>query len=92
VWLTRQFGERYGFGIGANYVGDRFANPGNTVTLPEYTTADASAWANFGGTRIQLNVRNLFDREYIVAGHGTNANLNLPGAPRNATVTVRTAF
>jgi hypothetical protein len=31
------------------------------------------------------------DRDYIVAGHGTNANVNLTGA-RNATLTVRYSF
>jgi catecholate siderophore receptor len=44
------------------------------------------------GIELQLNVRNVLDRGYIVAGHGTNANLNLPGAPRNATLTVRYSF
>jgi catecholate siderophore receptor len=92
VWLTKELAQSFGLGAGANYVDDRFANPGNTVTLPGYTTVDAMAWYRRSGIMLQLNVRNVFDRGYIVAGHGTNANLNLPGAPRNATLTVRYAF
>jgi catecholate siderophore receptor len=41
---------------------------------------------------MQLNATNLADRRYIVAGHGSNANLNLPGAPRALQATVRYVF
>jgi catecholate siderophore receptor len=43
-------------------------------------------------TTVQLNLRNLFDRRYIVSAHGTSPNLNLPGAPRNVMVTLRHSF
>jgi catecholate siderophore receptor len=80
-------------GGGFNYVGDRFANPGNTVTLPAYTVVDAMAQYRIGrATTVQLNLRNLFDRRYIVSAHGTSPNLNLPGAPRNVMVTLRHSF
>jgi catecholate siderophore receptor len=92
LWLTRDVGGRYGFGAGANYVGDRFANPSNTVTLPSYATVDAMVWKRFGPLVAQLNVNNLFDEGYIVAAHGTSPNLNLPGAPRSAMVTLRYAL
>jgi catecholate siderophore receptor len=92
IWLTKELTASFGVGAGANYVDDRFANPGNTVTLPAYTTVDAMAWYRISAIELQLNVRNVFDRDHIVAGHGTNANLNLPGAPLNATLTVRYSF
>jgi catecholate siderophore receptor len=41
---------------------------------------------------VQLNVNNVFDREYIVSGHGSSKLLNLPGAPRNFRVTARYRF
>jgi catecholate siderophore receptor len=44
------------------------------------------------GFDVQLNVMNLFDRQYIVSGHGSSPNLNLPGAPRSAQLTVRYVF
>lgn len=89
LWLTKNVDDRFGFGAGVNYVGDRFANPGNTVTLPEYFTADALAWYRAGPVRVQVNGYNLFNRRYIVSGHGTNANLNVPGSPRAVMLTVR---
>jgi len=93
AWITQALGEAWSVGGGVSYVGARFANPGNTVTLPGYAVVDAMAQYRIGrATTVQLNVRNLFDREYIVSAHGSSPNLNLPGAPRNATVTLRHSF
>ncbi len=92
VWLTKSFAGGYRAGAGVNYMDERFANPGNTVKLPGYTTVDAMVGYKVAGLDLQLNVNNLFDREYIVSGHGTAPNLNLPGAPRNVQVTARYAF
>lgn len=89
LFITKSFADQFGLGIGGNYVGDRFANPGNTVTLPSYVTIDALAWVRLGKARLQLNAYNLFDRRYIVSGHGTSPNLNLPGAPRTVMATLR---
>ncbi|WP_354686327.1 TonB-dependent siderophore receptor [Cupriavidus necator] len=89
VWLTKDLGHGFGIGAGLNLVGKRFANPGNTVTLPGYITADAMAWYRRGAFEAQLNVYNLFDKGYIVSAHGTNANLNMPGAPRSVMATLR---
>lgn len=92
LFVTRSFAGRFGLGAGANYVSDRFANPGNTVTLPAYFTADALAWYQAGPVRLQVNAYNLFDRNYIIAAHGTSPNLNLPGPPRQVFVTARFAM
>jgi catecholate siderophore receptor len=92
LWLTKNFGGGLGGGGGFTYVGDRYANPGNTVTLPEYVTFDAVAWYRMRAVEFQLNVYNLFDRKYIIAGHGSSPNLNLPGAPRSAQLTARVHF
>lgn len=92
LWLTRPLGGGFSAGGGFNYVGDRFANPGNTVTLPEYVTFDVAVWYRALGFDLQLNIFNLFDRKYIIAGHGSAPNLNLPGAPRSVQLTLRHAF
>lgn len=89
LFVTKEFANRFGFGVGGNYVGDRFANPGNTVTLPAYVTVDALLWAKLGSARLQLNAYNVFDKRYIVSGHGTSPLLNLPGAPRTVIATLR---
>ena len=92
LWLSKAVGGGWRLGGGASFVGDRYANPGNTVTLPRYAVFDAGAFYRIKGLDLGLNVKNLFDRKFIVAGHGTNANLNLPGAPRSVQMTLRYAF
>ncbi|CAN7401486.1 TonB-dependent siderophore receptor [Phenylobacterium sp. LjRoot225] len=92
LWLSKGFGDRFGLGGGVSYVGDRFANPGNTVVLPSYVTLDLMAWKRVGAVTWQLNVYNVTDEGYIVSAHGTSPNLNVPGAPRSAMLTVRLAY
>ncbi|RJG00252.1 TonB-dependent receptor [Noviherbaspirillum sedimenti] len=92
LWLTKALGNGWRTGAGVNYVGDRKADPANTVTLPAYTTVDAMVGYKWQGLDLQLNFMNLFDREYIVSGHGSSANLNLPGAPRSVQLTARYNF
>ncbi|RJG17747.1 TonB-dependent receptor [Massilia cavernae] len=92
VWLTKTIGPNLRAGAGLTYVGDRFANPGNTVVLPGFATVDAMLGGRLGQFDLQLNVRNLFDKRYIVSAHGTAPNLNMPGAPRSAHLTARYAF
>jgi catecholate siderophore receptor len=89
LFVTKAFGNRFGLGAGGNYVGDRMADPQNTTILPHYVTADALAWVGIGPARVQINVTNIFDRRYIVSGHGTSPLLNLPGSPRAAMLTLR---
>ncbi len=92
LWLTKALGNGLRAGAGLNYVADRFANPGNTVTLPGNTLVDAMVGYKVAGLDLQLNINNLFDRAYIVSGHGSSPNLNLPGAPRNVQLTARYTF
>lgn len=92
LWVSKALAGHFGVGGGINYVGDRFANPGNTVILPSYVTADAMAYYRHRGIDLTLNLMNIFDRSYIVAGHGSSKNLNLPGAPRAAQLTARYRF
>lgn len=89
VWVTHSFAEHWQFGGGLNLVGARQANPGNTVTLPGYVTADLMAQYYAGPLSLQLNLTNLTNARYIVSGHGSSPNLNLPGAPRGASLTAR---
>ncbi len=89
LWLTRELGNGFVVGGGANAIGARFANPGNTVTLPGYVTADAMAAYRTGKYELQLNVGNIFNTGYIISGHGSSPNLSLPGAPRNVALSLR---
>lgn len=61
-------GDRLRFGAGARYVGERSGNSTNTFDLPSYTVADAFATyetqLDEHNVRLQLNVKNLFDKVY----------------------------
>jgi catecholate siderophore receptor len=92
LWITKALGNGYRAGAGVNYVDDRFANLGNTVTLPGYTTVDAMFGHKLANLDLQLNINNLFDRKHIVSGHGVVPNLNTPGAPRSVQLTARYHF
>lgn len=92
VWLTKALAPNWTAGAGVNYVGDRFADPTNTVTLPSYTTMDAMVSYKIKGFDLQLNIYNIFDKEYIASAHSSLPNSLLPGAPRSATLTARYAF
>ncbi|AVR98176.1 TonB-dependent receptor [Pseudoduganella armeniaca] len=92
LWLAKSFGNGLRAGAGVTALSQRFANPGNTVALPGYATVDAMAGWKLGRVDLQLNVYNLLDRSYIVSGHGSSPNLNLPGAPRSAALTARYQF
>lgn len=69
----------FGFGVGATYVSDVFADNENTVSLPSYTVYDAALWyrpdVSYGGVtpEYSLNVKNLTDEHYFLAGNGFSA-------------------
>ena len=61
-------GDNLRVGAGARYVGERPGNATNTFDLPSYTVADAFASyetkLDEHKVRLQLNVKNLFDKVY----------------------------
>ncbi|MHC6224092.1 TonB-dependent siderophore receptor [Pseudomonas sp. X10] len=60
--------DRLRLGAGARYVGERAGNPTNDFDLPAYTVADVFAsyetQLDEHKVRLQLNVKNLFDKTY----------------------------
>ena len=66
-------------GAGVRYKGSTVAGRGRVVDVPSYTLVDAMAkydWSN--NLTLSLNVKNLFDKEYVNCGFGCNY-----GEPRN---------
>ena len=93
LWVTKALGNGFGVGGGINYVGDRFANPGNTVTLPGYTTVDAMAYYRMNGVDLQLAFKNLFDRRYSENAYTYNQPYNRTlSQPRALNAGVRLRF
>jgi catecholate siderophore receptor len=91
LWNMVQIHPRFGAGIGVVHRSDMFATIDNTVVLPGYTDVDGAVYLTLSrGTRLQVNVDNLFDRTYYVnADNNTNIS---PGAPRRVRVALTTAF
>jgi iron complex outermembrane receptor protein len=53
-------------GLGARFVGSRYADLGNTVKISSYTVFDAALnYQITDNAALAVNVTNLFDKEYI---------------------------
>ncbi|WP_435052352.1 TonB-dependent siderophore receptor [Pseudomonas brassicacearum] len=82
-------------GAGARYVGERAANKANEFWLSSYTVADAFLrWESpvLGHkTSLQLNVDNLFDKQYYPSSTGSQLQVNV-GEPRTAKLSASVTF
>jgi len=91
LWTRYQFTKMFGAAVGVIHQSDHFATSGNTVTVPGYTRVDAALFADINEKwSAQLNVENLFDKDYFASAHNNN-NIS-PGAPLSAYVTVKAKF
>lgn len=99
LWFTYDFSkgtklEGFGAGFGLRYVGDRHASF-DTTELDAFITADAAVWyrtvlSNGNKLKIQLNIENLFDREYY--SRASAQDIVHPGSPIAAKLTVAYEF
>lgn len=82
-------------GAGARYVGERAANNANDFWLSSYTVADAFLrWESpvLGHkTSLQLNVDNLFDKQYYPSSTGSQLQVSV-GEPRTARLSASVTF
>lgn len=80
AWTRYDLSDRFGLGLGAVYQGKQFASVSNVVTLPDWVRIDAAAFFDLSERfALQLNVENLFNRNYYSSAHGDN-NIQ-PGDP-----------
>lgn len=94
LFASYRFGGGAGFEIGggARYVGPRFANNANTLSIPAYTVTDVFIgyrWVS--GTVVTARVRNVFDRQWVTAPYNGGAQWAL-GDPRSAEISARWTF
>ena len=75
--------------IGADYVSEQFSFDGQRVK--PFTVFDLSWNTRWNDTLLQLNAKNLFDREYAVSGF-SERNGHFPGAPRELVLQVTQSF
>jgi iron complex outermembrane recepter protein len=65
----------FGIGSGIRYVGRSFGDSTNTFKVPDFTLVDGVlhydiAARSLRGTRLAVNIHNLFDREYLASCSG----------------------
>jgi iron complex outermembrane receptor protein len=86
VWLRYAPGARWSFGGGVFAQGQRVGDQADTFRLPGYARVDLMAAYRFtlGAARaqLQLNLNNVFDREYFSGSHQHVTDWIQPGAPR----------
>ncbi|MFX4236720.1 TonB-dependent siderophore receptor [Aliarcobacter butzleri] len=81
----------YGIGTGVTYVGRKAGNYNNDFYLPDYTTVKLVSYYNVNkNLNFQLNVDNLFDKEYIASSY--DISWLTVGNPRTATLSMTYKF
>jgi len=91
LWTKYQFSKPFALGVGVLARSRSYASISNQVQLPSYVRVDGAAYYKlYQGIEAQLNVENLFNRDYFPTAHSDN-NI-APGAPRTARLTLRADF
>ncbi|MBE9112771.1 TonB-dependent siderophore receptor [Nodosilinea sp. LEGE 07298] len=84
LWTTYEIQEGdlngLGFGLGIFYVGERQGDLDNSFVLPNYLRTDAAVYYRRGQLNTAINIRNLFNTDYIRTSDGGNTFLRR-GAP-----------
>lgn len=100
LWTSYQFGD-FTVGGGARHIAEQKrvvtvavpnATPANTPNLPAYTVVDLmGAWRVNKNVNLQLNVTNLFDKDYMSSLNNGGGRLIL-GAPRAVSLMANIGF
>lgn len=80
----------FGFGLGANYVGERSLSINTSESIPEYLLVDAALYYTVNKVRVQFNMNNILDKTYWVGGY--DYIRLFPGKPHNYLVTLGYTF
>lgn len=93
IYTSYEFGGGAFVGGGIRYVGSVKTDFDRaTRDIASYTLVDASAGYDFERFRVQLNIKNLFDKHYFVNNYQTLFYGNVVGEPRSVTISLRANF
>lgn len=95
VWAEYEFTHGFELGVGANYLGKRFADSGEAASVPAYLVWNAmAAYRVNDHLTLQVNAINLFNSLYFDGLYYTSASENhaIPGAGRTIKLTARARF
>jgi catecholate siderophore receptor len=91
LWNRYDITKQWGVGLGSIYRSKMYASTDNLVTLPGFLRFDAAVY--FKPTKnieMQVNVENIFDKEYFANAH-SNTNI-MPGSPVAANASINVKF
>jgi catecholate siderophore receptor len=91
LWNKYDVTSRAAAALGVIYRGDVFTSTDNLVVLPHWTRVDGAVYYDLTpAVRAQVNIENLFDRDYYLNAH-SNTNIT-PGSPRAVRFALTTRF
>lgn len=80
LWNRYDITQQWGVGLGSIYRGKMYAATDNLVTLPGFLRFDAAVYYKVTkNIQLQVNIENLFDKQYYASAHSNN-NIT-PGSP-----------
>jgi iron complex outermembrane recepter protein len=80
-----------GFGAGLFFVSDRPGDLDNSFEVPSYVRTDAAVFYRRDNWRVALNIKNLFDIDYIDNSEGFREYVN-PGEPLTIVGSISVSF
>ncbi|PIG95191.1 TonB-dependent siderophore receptor [Gloeocapsopsis sp. IPPAS B-1203] len=97
LWTTYEIQhgnlQGLGFGLGVNYVSNRFGNLDNDFEIGDYFLTNAALFYRRDNWRVALNVNNLFDVGYITSTNTFNRNSGIrPGEPLSIIGSISISF
>ncbi|WP_151799960.1 TonB-dependent receptor [Acinetobacter nosocomialis] len=92
LWLKYQINDHWYAAVGGRGESSRFSAPDNKNILPGYAVVNAALGYQSERYDVNLNLNNLFDRDYFVSGHSGANDSNMMGDPLNAQVALRYRF
>ncbi len=92
LWLKYQINDHWYAAVGGRGESSRFSAPDNKNVLPGYAVVNAALGYQSERYDVNLNLNNLFDRDYFVSGHSGANDSNMMGDPLNAQIALRYRF
>jgi catecholate siderophore receptor len=89
IWSTYRIDDRWKVGGGLEKVGLRYASTANTNALPAYSRLDAMLEYKFDPYAVQLNIKNLANKDYY---EGVYAGHVVPGSKRAVQLAMNVKF
>jgi iron complex outermembrane recepter protein len=85
LWTTYEIQrgdmQGLGFGLGFNFVGERQGDLANSFRVDSYFSTNAALFYRRDNWRLALNVKNLFNTDYITSTNNSRTAQIEPGAP-----------